>query len=125
GDGFASRRGAGIVHLFARRDRGKARNERVGGVLNDPSTFGVAGKIRGMGDAGRGTGASHFQSGIERSPSRLDSAGPEFLLQTSQTPARRLHDQRWSRVIPREEAFRRRFSITVDPTLNEPIGMCG
>jgi hypothetical protein len=41
-DGFASGRGAGVVDLLAWRDRGKARNEGMRGVLNDESAFGEA-----------------------------------------------------------------------------------
>jgi hypothetical protein len=34
-DGFASGRGAGVVHLLAWRDRSEAGNEGMRGVLND------------------------------------------------------------------------------------------
>ncbi len=40
-DGFAAGRGAGVVHLLASRDRSKARNEGMRGVLNDECARGV------------------------------------------------------------------------------------
>jgi hypothetical protein len=39
-DGFPTGRGAGVVHLLAWRDRGKARNERMRWILDDEGSFG-------------------------------------------------------------------------------------
>ena len=47
GDGLSSGRGAGVVHLSAWRDRGKAGYQRVGGILYDERAFGEAWKILG------------------------------------------------------------------------------
>src|SRR6266566_7161122 len=49
---FPTGRGAGVVHLIAWRDRREPSDERVGGILDDPSTFRETGKIRGKRDTG-------------------------------------------------------------------------
>ena len=88
-DGFAAGRGAGVVHLLASRDRSKARNEGMRGVLNDECACGVAGKVFGYRVSAIGYRVK-ADSGTKRSLVGIDPCIAEMREQPNLVPAGRL-----------------------------------
>ena len=116
--------GACVVHPFARRDRGKARDERMRRVLHDPATCGKAREIYGKRDTGKVFAGPDLEPGIPRCVRDIEPCFIEPVLDCVSIPANRLNDERRPSVVPGEQLAGFQVSEPRAPPVHQPARVC-